>query len=275
MKIHITGSEGFIDRSKDLNTLTWKRHIGWFFKRKRVPRDVILIYHSVGGGPLSLSEKKFREQIVWLKNNACVVTLEKLLDSPNPGLLRVVLSFDDGYRTLYDTVYPTISVYNFPAIVYLNTGMLGTSHLPSNPKLGHYPGEHFLTWQEVGELVGQGWTAGGHGIDHVDLTKSSSEEIRRQLVGCKNQLEDKLGISCAHFAYTWGRYNEKARAAVAAAGFKTAVAALHGSVTKRADRLALPRIDICANYELKDFVAVVTGQWDFIGLKHRLMSVYA
>lgn len=257
-----------------MSTLIWKRRIGWLFRSRPVRRDIILIYHSVSGGPLSLSEKKICEQMVWLKSNAHVVTLDELINTPNADILRIALSFDDGYRTLYETVHPILTMYGFPAIVYLNSGWLGEEqHIPSNPRLGHYPNEEFLTWSEVEFLTKHGWIGGAHGVDHLDLTKTSVEETKKQLVGCKAQIEEKLGVACDHFAYTWGRYNASVRVAVVAAGFKSAVAALHGPVTESSDYFALPRVDIRADYELRDFIDAVTGRWDFIGIKQRLMHV--
>lgn len=255
-----------------MRTLAWKRRLGRLFGgRLAARRDVILIYHSVTDGALSVPEARFREQMAWLNDNARVTTLDELIDSPNSGGLRVVLSFDDGYCTLHDTVHPILSAQNFPAIMYLNSGLLGEcQRLPSNPKQGNYPDEHFLTWREAAYLAGHGWTAGGHGVDHVDLTKTPAEETHRQLVDCKAQIEAKLGVSCTHFAYTWGNYTPQVRAAVATAGFRSAVAGLHGPVTPTSDRYALPRVDIRAEYELRDFIDVVSGRWDYLELKQRL-----
>ncbi len=242
----------------------------WGFQRAE-DRDVILIYHSVAGGALSTPEVRFREQMDWLRDNAQVMTLDTLLNTPNNGELRVALSFDDGYRTLYDTAYPALAERGFPAIVYLNSGLLGEGqHFPSTPELGHYPGEYFLTWGEVAHLCAHGWAVGGHGVDHLDLTRASATEIRRQLVDCKAQIEDRLNTTCHHFSYTWGRYSPLVRAAVMAAGFRSAVSGLHGRVMSSSDRYALPRIDIRPEYELCDFVDVVTGRWDYLGIKQRL-----
>jgi len=50
----------------------------------------------------------------------------------------------------------------------------------------------------------------------------------------------------------------------------SAVSGLHGPVLPASDRYALPRIDIRAEYELRDFADVVSGRWDYLGLKQRL-----
>ena len=255
-----------------MKALIWKRVLGRLWGRDRASkRDVILTYHSIAGGALSIPKVSFREQMKWLSENASVVTLDELLSSKNLGGLRVVLSFDDGYSTLLDTAAPILADYSFPAIVYLNSRLLGEDkRRPSNSIMGHYPEEHFLTWAEVARLIGSGWTAGGHGLDHIDLTKCSLEEAKRQLVGCKAQIEANLGVQCEHFAYTWGHYSPNVRELVIALGFRTAVAGIHGPVTQKSDLHALPRVDIRADYKLRDFIDVVNGRWDFLRLKQQL-----
>lgn len=204
-----------------MSALIWKRRLGRLLGgRSEAHRDVILLYHSVAGGEFSVQEARFRAQMAWLKDNAHVTTMDELLDISNPGLLRVVLSFDDGYRSLHDTVHHVLAAHNFPAVVYLNSGMVGEGqHPPSSPDLGHYPGEHFLTWSEVTHLAGHGWTVGGHGVDHVDLTKSPAKETQWQLEMCKTQIETRLRVSCDHFAYTWGRFTPSLQRAVKVAGY--------------------------------------------------------
>ena len=234
-------------------------------------RDVILIYHSVAGGRFSISEEKFCAQMGWLKENAQVVTLDELLNNPNQGNLRVVLSFDDGYQTLFNTVHPILESKKFPAIVYLVSHVLGgNEHIMSKTELGHYPDEYFLNWSEVSYLIQHGWTVGGHGMDHIDLTKVSLEEATKQLSGCKEHIESRLGVSCHHFAYTWGHYNSGVSVAVTKAGYHSAVSGIHGPIIKTSNRFALPRVDIRADYELRDFIDAVTGRWDYLGWKHRM-----
>lgn len=256
-----------------MSSLVWKRRLGRLWGHaQRNGRDVALLYHSVAGGPLSISEEKFTQQMNWLKHDAEVVTLDAMLDTPNPGRLRVVLSFDDGYRSLYDNAHPILVSFGFPAIVYLNSALLGEDkHISSNPELGHYPGEQFMIWDDVTRLAGQGWSAGGHGLDHVDLTLMTAEQRHHQLSGCKSEIEARLGTPCKHFAYTWGHYNSQVLSATRSAGFGSAASGLHGPFSRNSNRFAFPRIDVRAEYELDDFIDVVTGRWDYIGIKQQLV----
>lgn len=238
-----------------------------------IDRRVVLIYHAVGSGPASAPEAMFRGQMAWLAEHADVEPLVDLVANSGKGGLRVALTFDDGYRSLYRLVAPVLETYSFPATVYLNSGWIGEdAPLPSDASLGHYPDEEFLLWKEVSELAEAGWTIGSHGIEHYDLTTLSGQEIGRQVVESKCEIESRLGRPCRHFAYTWGRHNGTVRKAIRDGGYSTAVAAHHEPLSDRDDIYALPRLDIRRDYDLADFAAVVRGEWDYLGLFHKLKS---
>lgn len=234
-----------------------------------VNRRIILIYHSVDGGPLSTRLENFRAQMAWLFEHADVVSLDALLDESKLGVknerVRVALTFDDGYRTLFDTVAPILEGYGFSATAYLNTGEIGEQrHKPSCIEQGHYPDEEFMLWHEVAGLQHRGWTIGSHGIQHVDLCLCDENGIDHQLGASRIKIENRLGIVCEHFSYTWGHCNDAVRNAVKQAGYGSAVAGMHGPVSASSDPFELPRLDVRPEYSLEDFAAVVSGKWDYL-----------
>lgn len=233
----------------------------------RVNRRVILLYHAVGSGPVSLPAQNFMRQMDWLAEHATVESMESLVTRSDVLGLRVALTFDDGYRSVYSVAAPVLEQHGFPATVYLSTGMIGEStHRASNSSLGHYPHEEFLVWQEVTELCRRGWTIGSHGVDHVDLTKLTAEEVTQQLMVSRGDIETRLVRECRHFCYTWGRNNQKVRNLVSVAGYLSAVAAIHGALKNTSDRMALERIDVRREYSLKDFIATIQGDWDYLAI---------
>lgn len=265
-------------------SLRKKRRIGKIYRHfasHGCDRSVILIYHSVGGGELSTDAECFCEQMAWLAEHAEVVSLESILQlktgrSSAARKLRVALTFDDGYRSVHDVAAPILLQHGFPATVYVNTGHMGDSeHEASNAGLGHYPDETFMIWSEVIDLHSQGWTIGSHGVEHLDLTRQDEKNIALQLSESKFSIRQAIGEECRHFSYTWGHYNPTVRSSVVAAGYCSAVAGLHTAVIPASDQIALPRLDIRANYELQDFIDVVTGAWDFLGLKQRLSQIFS
>lgn len=241
---------------------------------KRVNRRILLIYHAVGSGPVSLPSENFIRQMDWLGKHATVESLESLVNRPEVPGLRVALTFDDGYRSVYSVVAPVLEKLGFPATVYLSTGMIGeAAHRASDPNLGHYPYEEFLNWQEVAELDRMGWTIGSHGVDHVDLTKLTDEDVAQQLQDSRGEIETRLGKECRHFCYTWGNNNQKVRNLVSESGYFSAVAAIHGTLHSVSDRLALERIDVRREYCLKDFIATIQGDWDYLAVIQRLRRI--
>lgn len=221
---------------------------------------------------MSLSVEMFQQQMAWLSEFAAVMPLDELLvDTGNDKGLKVSLTFDDGYRSLYSVVAPILRTYRFPATVYINTGWIAEeTPKPSDPQLGHYPGEEFLLWKDVLELAEQRWTIGSHGSEHLDLTKLTGSEVDLQVSMSKKTIETRLARSCRHFAYTWGRHDETARSALKNTGYVYAVAAHHEVLSRSDDLFALPRMDVRKDYTMKDFQAVLSGAWDYLGILHRL-----
>jgi len=223
---------------------------------------------------MSLSTNRFHEQVSWLAQNARVVSIDKLLECNDPAGLQVALTFDDGYACVSKAVASILQKEGMVATVYLNTACVGDLQpIASDESKGHYPGVDFLVWDEVRALYDVGWIIGSHGADHVDLTLLPDTEVLMQLTRSKAAIEERLDTSCRHFAYTWGHHNRRVRAAVAECGYSWAVAAVHGVVSPTVDRYAIPRIDIRRDYELDDFIAVVTGKWDYLRLLQRAKSL--
>jgi len=260
------------------NSLKWKRRlgrIGGFMRSSERGRRLILIYHAVGSGPLSTDASQFRAQMAWLAEHAEVMSLDALLDdvSNNSDKIRVALTFDDGYRSVHDMAAPVLSGFGFPATVYLNSGHIrDDGHEASDAGQGHYPDEQFMNWSEVLQLRDQGWSIGSHGVFHLDLTQQSEEVVTRELDDSKAEIERRTDLPCEHFSYTWGRSTPAVRAAVAQAGYRTAVGGEHRPLRGGYDGLNLPRLDVRHEYRLEDFVAVVLGKWDYLGYVQRFKS---
>ena len=73
----------------------------------------------------------------WLKENGYnVISWQQVIDAENgKGTLpdnAVLLSFDDGYETMYNVVFPLLKAYNYPAVFAPVTGWLDT---PANQKI--------------------------------------------------------------------------------------------------------------------------------------------
>ena len=102
---------------------------------RRTPR--ILYYHNVHGPhdditwcrepSLTLAVELFREHLANLRRHFRIVSLEEVVSDPAPD--RVALTFDDGYRGVYEHVLPLLQQRDEVATVFLVTGRIGSSEV--------------------------------------------------------------------------------------------------------------------------------------------------
>ena len=90
------------------------------------PKFLILCYHRVGlgGVPLysELAPDLFEAQMRFLKSNYRVLSLDDVcreLTNPTSSEPGIAITFDDGYRDLYQHAFPVLRKYQIPATIYL------------------------------------------------------------------------------------------------------------------------------------------------------------
>lgn len=252
--------------------LDLKRFVGRSFGHlpQAGSRDIILLYHSVGDSPWAVPTAQFGAQIEWLSMAAQIVSLAEFMTNAPDAPLRVAITFDDGYASLYRVVRPLARELRLRPAVFLNTGFVGGSpRRTSEPRSGHYPEEEFLLWEEVEQLLADGWTIGSHGVTHLDFTRAHDDVVRAQLRQSKAVVEHNLSVPCNYFAYTWGRHSRHLRQLVAEAGYLNAFAGVHAAVGANCNRMALPRINVSQEYSVDDFKSIVRGDWDYLGWLQR------
>ena len=187
------------------------------------------------------------------------------------------VTFDDGYAGVREYVLPTLARFDLPAMVYLTTDAVGKSSR-TDPDLftGLTEGERMLTWNQVRELAEGNVTVGSHLCRHVNLTRLSEAEARRQLDRSRCTIEERLGRPCVDLSYPWGLYNAAVAGWARDAGYRTAAVGVHAPVPHPVDPYAIPRMAIRSGYSLADFEAILNGEWDFLGIvqwaRHRLSA---
>ena len=248
--------------------VAWKRRIGQLYALMRardLQRKLVLVYHSIGGGSESNDIETFRGHIHAIAGIGRLRSLPKLLAStPNNGV-DVAITFDDGYATLRDRASTILADFGCAATVFLNAGEIAdVERRFSRAEKGYYPDEQFLTWRDVDALIAAGWQIGSHGVGHVDLTNADTATIKNELSASKLMIEQRLGVACDMFAYTWGRSNSRVRAEVRSAGYRYGFVGDHGRLTKKSDPFALSRINVAKEYSRDDLTAILRGDWDYL-----------
>lgn len=208
----------------------------------------VLMYHSLDdrGSVISIAPRDFQQQMDLLHQGAYnVISFGQLVSFLREGRplpeRSVVITFDDGFSSVYTVAAPVLEQYGFPATVFLVAGYCGkTNDWPSQPS--GVPRMPLMTWSQVLELEREGFEVGAHTCTHPRLDLVADDALEYELVESKAFIEDKLGHSVELFSYPYGRFSQSS-AAIVQQTYLGACTTRLGTVKDKSDPLAIQRID--------------------------------
>jgi poly-beta-1,6-N-acetyl-D-glucosamine N-deacetylase len=131
----------------------------------------------------------------------------------------IMISFDDGYKTVYTNLLPLLSKLEnkygkkVKVVLFINPGTLARKGSKSFTHLG---------CQELREGLKKGfYDIQSHGLNHQDLTTLNRRELINELVQSRTELRkctqdlDPEQKVASHFAYPYGAYNKQVESYVA------------------------------------------------------------
>ncbi len=225
----------------------------------------IIAYHRFGDdyiSPLCISTEIFDNQMKYLKTNGYkTITQEELisfLDYRNSIPEKsIMITIDDGYRSIYRTAYPILKKYGFTATLFVYTDFVGVC-------------KNAITWEQLREMKSNGFSIGSHTLSHADLTKQMPGEtdedfrvrIMKELRVSKQIIDKKLNQDTISLAFPYGSYNEEVLNFTKSCGYKIGVSVKRGSNPFFSDPLTLKRNQILKK-NMKSFISKIKILTDF------------
>lgn len=184
----------------------------------------VFLYHDVSDPDApqhsehySTRIEKFREQIELLEENFKIVSLEEIVsESPNGRDRLASLTFDDGFLSVKEEVFPYLSAKGIPFAVFVNSAAVkhnrlfyGQEYSASNRT---YDRKVFLDENDIKYLDERGEVIGSHSSAHKVLSECGDEELKEEVLGNKLYIESLLGKQVRHFALPFGKrehYDER------------------------------------------------------------------
>lgn len=187
---------------------------------------------------------KFEEQLKYLKkNNYYFPTWEEVekyvKNEINLPKKSVVITMDDGQKSLYQYAIPLLDKYKIPATAFIITKNFDTTKLETYENSTIQFESHTDNMHRAGGNIGHG------GIFPALSIKDSVEDLKTSI--------QKLGGNSNAIAYPYGDCTETTQKAVKQAGFKVAFTTVYGKVKPGMNQYALPRVRMTADMSLNQF----------------------
>lgn len=213
----------------------------------------VFTYHRFGidaRDPFSISPALFERQMAYLAERNLAISLSELQEFLNGERKierdSVLISIDDGFRSLYTLAYPILRKYSLPAVAYVTPSLIVNHRSVSTADSGAMP-EPYLTWSELAEMVGNGLSVGSHAWTHRSLASLKPREVEEEAVRSRHALERELGQEITSFAYPFGTladFNDMTTRLLRKSGYTNAFTSQHGAIDTGMDPLRLPRVKV-------------------------------
>jgi peptidoglycan/xylan/chitin deacetylase (PgdA/CDA1 family) len=248
----------------------------------------ILVYHDP-------APETFERHVLALRRVYSIVPLRRLVEAHVSGSYAslppkpLAITFDDGHRG-NARLEPVLRRLGVPITIFLCSGIVGTNrgfwflHVAASAEFKVLPDE-----ERVDRLRAAGFDEEvslpepdalaaedvqrlkplvdfqAHTISHPILPRCAPEKARREIEGCKQELEQRFGLDVYALAYPNGDYSEREVELAREGGYEAAVSMEPGLNQPRVDRFRLRRIVVDDDADGVDEVLVkASGLWAVI-----------
>ena len=245
----------------------------FILKRHHKAVSRFLVFHDV----LPESAGSFEKKLCFLKEKTNVISLENFVSGElDSNKINTVITFDDGYKSWVVSAIPVLKRLKLPATFFISSGFIGLSKQEEATYIREKLFRHFppgkisgrLTLTEVRALSEEGFTIGGHTLNHVPLNSIDNlSELKNEIRSDKSRLEDMIESKIDYFSYPTGAYSNPRINLINElidAGYKAAVTVKSGFNTTLTNKYLLHRDIIFSWISLPIFRARVLGNVDAI-----------
>ena len=182
----------------------------------------ILVYHMVQPnfdlGITRVKPKQFEKQIKYLYDSGYkTISVNDYIKRKKLHNKYVIITFDDSYASVYEFALPILKKYSFTATIFVITNYIEDWN-KWDYQLFRFRLLH-CTWDQLRDLVSEGWEIGSHTVTHRNLKSLSDIEVQSELKNSKDLLENKLQKSVNIISYPFGKFDNRILDSVKRAGY--------------------------------------------------------
>ena len=172
----------------------------------------------------------------------------------------LIISFDDGFRSVLENAHPILEKYGFPYSIYLATSYVDK--------------DSFLSLKDIVFLKRSGLVEfEAHTHNHIDCKRAPLSKIEDEINLSNEYFQTHIGEKPNVFCYPYGKFSLKTQKFFLKNDFyDLMLGSFYGTIKKRSKR-TLPRVGISNNDSLKTFVRKIDGKLNFKGKLQKLRTI--
>lgn len=209
------------------------------------PRINALVLHRICEGPVELFEDVSLgvfDSLFDSTQNIEYLGIDAAYGVNNPGNI-VCLTFDDGYSSDWEIVFPRLVEHGAGATFFIVTDWIGR--------------EGYLTRTQIREMSAAGMQIGSHSQSHANFLDLDTDTITSELAGSRQTLEDITGTEITTFSFPFGYETPALIEGVLRNGYRYCCTSRHGIATRHAR--VIPRNSINSSMSCLDVHNTVTA----------------
>ncbi len=218
-------------------------------------RVAVLGYHefseTLPETAMRIRPSKFRQQMESIRQLGLkVITLEEFIAWKDHGKeippKSILLTFDDGWKSVYTDAYPILKELRYPFTLYLYKNYVDG-------------GGKALTVPMIQEMIANGASIGSHSVSHpypitVKSYRKKGESaydayLRKEMGESQRFLESKFPVKVTSYAYPGGFFTEEMLKLGDEFGYTHLFTVLPGKIKRSLPNTTLPRYIILGNYD--------------------------
>lgn len=180
----------------------------------------VLMYHGIGQAAphgeahYTFTEEDLDRHLRRISTEGRGRSYQALLSGEAPPG-SVVLTFDDGERSVAERALPLMRRHGLVGALFVTTSWIGTAG--------------YVDAEQVGLLDQEGWVVGTHGVTHRLLSDLDPAEMADELERSREDLRRILGRAPVDASLPGGRVDRRVRRAVHRAGYRSLCTSVVGT----------------------------------------------
>jgi peptidoglycan/xylan/chitin deacetylase (PgdA/CDA1 family) len=222
----------------------------------------VLTYHNISNqwewGLNSIPPIKFEKQMRYLADEGYQPITFIDFYSGNISQKPIIITFDDGYESVYHNAFSILKRFNFTAVVFIITNFIGELN-GWDANIGGIKFRH-LNKNQIKVLSDNGIEIGSHGATHRSFPFLKKEIVKDELVTSQLYIQNITKKRILTLAYPFGNQNFAIQKLAKETGYKFGCINLWGSKTKK-NNYCLKRLPVYRTDSMKAFQNKLTKNW--------------